>query len=202
MGSVPHTYHPTGAPQATSDLDGERQSEAVTRPEILSGAERRLAVEHWLLTAAEDYARARQEWRTEGVALLRCGGVFGVVRISAEIVRAAAGTEDLATVDRFLARALLGGPVFMDQGLLRYYALVGSGTGRRPEWKRVRDDAEFMGVGHYLGVPAADATSPKMRRYWCVGMDSAGELAPADAVAQLVHAGRFQLVGRERQLGG
>ncbi|MFE9312852.1 hypothetical protein ACFYM5_35375 [Streptomyces sp. NPDC006706] len=172
------------------------------RPEIVSGAERRLAVEHWLLSVAEDIHRARQDWRTEGVALLRCGGVFGVVRISETIVRAAAGSEDTATVDRYLARALLGGPVFMDQENLRYYVLVGTSTGRRPEWERARDDAEFMGSGHYLGVPALDATSPEARMYWCVPMDGPANLASAPAVSQLVGNGRLRLACGEAPSGG
>ncbi|QHA07821.1 hypothetical protein GQF42_35030 [Streptomyces broussonetiae] len=175
----------------------ERQGEHVT-----TGAERSLAIEHWLLMAAEDWGRARREWRTEGVTLLRSGGLFGVVRINAEVVRAAAGAEDVTAVDHFLAQALLGGPVFMDQELLRYYALVGASTGCRLEWTLARDDAEFMGVGHYLGVPALDATTPKVRRYWCVEMDSAGELAPGDAVARLVRVGRSKIARGDRQLGG
>ncbi|MFF4900395.1 hypothetical protein [Streptomyces sp. NPDC001068] len=170
--------------------------------DVTTGAERALAVEHWLLMAADDWGRARQEWRRDGIALLRCGGLFGVVRITAHVVHAAAGSTDHAAVDRYLSDALIGGPVFMDTETLRYYVLVGAMTGCQPEWGRARDDAEFMGHGYYLGVPALDATSPDRRCYWCVEMDSAGDLAPADAVAQLVHTGRFRLARRERQHGG
>ncbi|WP_181803112.1 hypothetical protein [Streptomyces shenzhenensis] len=191
-----------GVPDAAGPDELEQDAGGSVTGHVVTLAERRLAVEHWLLSAAEDRARARQEWSTDGIALLRCGGVFGVVQISAAIVHAAAGSEDPATVQRYLAGALLGGPVFTDQEILRYYAMVGSGTGRRPEWERGRDDAEFMGSGYYVGVPAVDATSPPARRYWCVEMDGAGDLVPADAVSQLVHAGRFKLAGGERQLGG
>jgi hypothetical protein len=127
--------------------------------------------------------------------------VFSVVQISAAIVHAAIGSDEPATVNNYLAQALLG-PVFVDRETLRYYALVGSSTGRRPEWKRGGDDASFMGVGYYLGVPAVDATSLTARTAWCVEMDSPGDLAPADAVSQLVHFGRFRLAGGERHLGG
>ncbi|GHD95936.1 hypothetical protein GCM10010508_62690 [Streptomyces naganishii JCM 4654] len=96
----------------------------------MSGAERRLAVEHWLLMATENRGRARLEW------------------------------------------------------------------------EQARDDAEFLGRGRLLGVPALDATSPDRRSYWCVEMNSAGDLAAADTVAQLVQMGRYRLPGGERLLGG
>ncbi|MER7841648.1 hypothetical protein ABTY98_38630 [Streptomyces sp. NPDC096040] len=167
----------------------------------MSGAERRLAVEHWLLMATEDRDRARREWKTDGVALLRCGGIFGVVRISAALVHAAAGTDVPQDVDAYLYRALLGGPVFADLTTLRYYVLVGHTTGLREEWEQARDDAEFMGRGHFLGVPALNATSPERRHYWCVEMDSAGELAASDAVSQLVQTGRYRLAGDKPRHG-
>ncbi|MFF9091413.1 hypothetical protein ACF1BE_34670 [Streptomyces sp. NPDC014991] len=52
-----------------------------------------------------------------------------------------------------------------------------------------------MGRGHFLGVPALDATSPDHGHYWCVEMDSAADLAASDAVSQLVHTGRYRLAG-------
>ncbi|MEU7407922.1 hypothetical protein AB0B40_01095 [Streptomyces sp. NPDC042638] len=149
----------------------------------MSGAERRLAVEHWLLSAAEGRVRARQEWRTDGVALLRCGGVFSVVQISATVVHAAVCSEEPQAVNDYLARALLS-PAFVDRELLRYYILVGSSAGLRREWSRKGDDAAFMGVGHYLGVPAVDAVDLTARTAWCVEMASLGDLAPADAVSK------------------
>lgn len=165
-------------------------------------AERLLAVEHWLLSAAPDRDRARQEWRQDGVALLRCGSLFGAVRISAEVVHAAAGTDEPAAVDLFLDKALLGGPVFADREKSPYYALVGATAGRRDDWRLTQDDAAFMGVDHFLGVPDLQCTSPDAGRlYWCVEMDSAGELAPADAVSKLVHAGRRRMARGERKPG-
>jgi len=162
--------------------------------QVVTGPERRLAVEHWLLTAAQDRATARQEWRRDGIALLRCGSVFGAIRISAPIVHAAAHTDDLAKVDQYLGKALLGGPVFMDQDGERYYVLVGASTGRFLAWSYPADDAEFLGCSHYLGVPDLASTSPDRRCYWCVEMDSMGDLTVAGAVAQLVHTGRARLV--------
>lgn len=165
---------------------------------VTTRAERALAAEQWLLTAAPDPDRARQEWHFGGVALLRCGSIFGAIRISASLVHAAARIDDLAEVDQYLAKALLGGPVFMDQESGRYYALVGISTGRRPVWKRARDDAEYLGQSHYLGVPALSATDPAHRSYWCVPMDSAGILTVADAVSQLVDTGRDRLANDRR----
>lgn len=167
---------------------------------VVASAERRLAAEHWLLMAATDRTKAREEWRREGRALLRCGGLFGAVRIDAALVHAAAGTDDLAAVDEYLARALLGGPVFMDQLGQRYYALVGITTGMRPAWQRPSDDAEYMGQGHYLGVPEVAATEPTRRCYWCVEMDGPGALVAAGAVSQLVSTGRDRFLKQQRGL--
>ncbi|MET9445669.1 hypothetical protein [Streptomyces cinerochromogenes] len=179
----------------------EQDADGAVAGSVVTLAERRLAVEHWLLSAADDRARARHEWRTDGYALLRCGGILGAVQISAAIVHAAAGCDEPLAVNSYLARALLG-PAFVDRETLRYYALVGSSTGRRTEWNRSGTGAGFMGTGHYLGVPAVHVTSPTARLAWCVGMDSPGDLAPADAVCQLVHTGRYRLAGGERSLGG
>ncbi|KOX03643.1 hypothetical protein ADL04_10635 [Streptomyces sp. NRRL B-3648] len=160
-----------------------------------------MAVEHWLLSATHDRARARQEWRTDGYALLRCGGILSAVRIGAAVVHAAAGCDEPLAVSRYLARALLG-PAFVDRESLRYYVLVGSSTGRRTAWNRLGAGAEFMGAGHYLGVPAVTVTSPTARIAWCVEIGSPGDLAPADAVSQLVLTGRYRLAGGERSAGG
>ncbi|WP_149827549.1 hypothetical protein [Streptomyces tailanensis] len=166
---------------------------------ITTAAGRALAVEHWLLSAADDSSRARSEWRESGVALLRCGTLFGAIRISGEIVYAAAGTEDPYEVDTFLARAMLGGPVFTDTVTRRYYVMVPPSTGSRSEWaRRPGGDAEYLGRSHYLGVPSVHATSPDgPRAYWCVPMDGAGELASAEAVSQLLSVGRYRLACTE-----
>ena len=76
--------------------------------------ERQLAVGHWLLAAAPDIKEARKEWAVDGIALLRCGGIFSAIRVPAEVVHAAAGTEELHQVNAYLSAALMGGPVFVD----------------------------------------------------------------------------------------
>ncbi|MGW4883348.1 hypothetical protein [Streptomyces murinus] len=155
--------------------------------------ERRRDLRHWLLMAATDVGRAQQEWRDEGRALLRCGGLWGAVYVSGAIVYAAAGTDDPAAVDRYLAETLRG-PVFANLSRRRYFVLVPTSTALHPDWKRPRDDAAYMGAGHLLAVPAPDRTDPRQRRYWCVEADRPGTLVAADAVTQLVQIGRDRLV--------
>ncbi|GGJ56397.1 hypothetical protein [Streptomyces brasiliensis] len=168
------------------------------------GAERALSVEHWLLSAAETPGRARAEWEESGRALLRCGGIFSAVRLSARLVYAVTQTTCLADIDNYLARALHGGPVFLDQLTHRYYVLVGASTRYRSEWDQPRcEDAEFIGRGHFLGVPPVQATTPEAGpSYWCVPMDSLGDLTRPDAVTQLLSVGRFQLTSRGERATG
>ncbi|WP_416976399.1 hypothetical protein [Streptomyces sp. T028] len=151
--------------------------------------------------ATEDRDRSRREWQEDGKALLRCGGVSGAVRVRADLVHAAAGTDEPAAVGHYLRRALLGSAVFADLTNQQHYVLVGNTTGLREEWERPRDDAEFMGRGHFLGVPPAGATSADSRCYWAVEMESLGVLADPNAVSQLVRDGR-KAVHRERPLSG
>ncbi len=158
---------------------------------ITSGAERRLAVEHWLLAAAPDRTRTRTEWEERPFAMLPCGGLFAAVRIPALVVQAAAGSADEEQVDAYLGDALMRGPVICDRYAGRYYALVPVSASRR--WDV--PGTVCLGVGSELGVPrpglvAADCT----RVYWSVPMDSAGELCSPSAVSQAVMTGRYRSV--------
>ncbi|MFD9433755.1 hypothetical protein [Streptomyces sp. NPDC060002] len=168
-------------------------------------AERRPAAEHWLLLSADDIATARAEWRNCGVALLHIGVRVGAVGISGTLVHAAAGTDDPARVSAYLGRALLGGPVFFHRSIERYYVLVQGSTGRRPELERAGDDAEFTGSAHYLGVPALDVTTPEAgHTFWSVEFESAGVLASADVLRQLVDCCRLrvaQTISAGRRIG-
>ncbi|MEW2117042.1 hypothetical protein AB0945_17970 [Streptomyces sp. NPDC005474] len=165
---------------------------------VHSRKDREFAVGTWLLAAAQDMKEARTAWeQRNGIALLRCGGIFGAVRLSSDLVRAAAATEKTAEVDAFLGRALHGAPVFMDQFAQWYYVLVPVSTGRRREWRTssLAPKAEFLGSNTFLGVPRPDATEPEgVRSYWCVSMDGPGALAVPDMVSQLVAVGRFRQV--------
>ncbi|MFE9132427.1 hypothetical protein ACFYOF_44700 [Streptomyces sp. NPDC007148] len=170
-----------------------------SEPAVTLGAERALAIEHWLLSAAEDPDRARTDWKKSGRALLRCGTLFAAVRLSARIVYAAAQTACLQDVDSYLARALHGGPAFLDQLTHRYYVLVGASTGCRPQWSARRsEDAELIGRAHFLGIPPVQSTTPGAGpSYWCVPMDSPGDLCAAGAVEQLLAYGRYNLTAQE-----
>jgi len=74
---------------------------------LITGAARRLAAEHWLLSAAPDRKLARAAWEERRYALLPCGVLFAAVRIPSDVVQAAAGSDDQEDVDRFLAEALI-----------------------------------------------------------------------------------------------
>ncbi|MFG2632000.1 hypothetical protein [Streptomyces sp. NPDC048473] len=132
-------------------------------PEVLvhTRRERELAVSHWLLAAAPDMKAARREWEGTGIALLRCGGIFSAIRVPAEEVHAAAGTEDLHQVDAYLSEALMGGPVFVDVTSRRYYVLVPASAALQDVWEsRLVPDAECLGSGCFLGVLTPKATDP------------------------------------------
>ncbi|MGW0824585.1 hypothetical protein [Streptomyces sp. NPDC002845] len=161
---------------------------------VHSRQDREVAVRSWLLTAAQDARQARTQWQESGMALLRCGGLFGAIRISGDLVRTVAGTDSSKKIDAFLADALQGGPVFLDLYAQRYYVLVPVSAGQRYEWAARRGpEAEFLGRGCFLGVPRPECTEPEgVRSYWCVPMDGPGDLAVPDAVFQLLAAARFQ----------
>lgn len=175
-----------------------------TQPGVLvhTTADRHLAAGHWLLAAAEDTRRARNEWADSGIALLRCGTLFTAVRFSAGLVHAAAGAEEPRAVDAYLAEALMGGPVFVDRRWWLYYALVPASSARLPQWERPAPDAECLGRNSYLGVPDPVRTDPDAgSSYWCVPMGGPGLLGNPDAVAQLLAYGRHRLAATERQAG-
>lgn len=182
--------------------EGELVRLVVAGPQadVTSRAERQLAVSHWLLAAAQDMNEARKEWAVGGIALLRCGGIFSAIRVPAEVVHAAAGTDELHQVNAYLSAALMGGPVFVDVASRRYYALVPGSAARQDAWKsRLVPEAECLGSGCFLGVPTPGATAPsEARSYWCVPMDSPGELCAPQAVSQLVMTGRYQRAVAER----
>jgi hypothetical protein len=173
---------------ARTDEDGEMTPNDFVR--------QRRAVADWLSAAASDRQRAHEEWRKQGIALLQCGLLFSAVRISADLVWAAAGSTDAETVARFLAGRLRGG-VFAHPAGRRYYALVGTDAGRH--WRE--PDAEVVGAGTYLGVPAVDRTAAGTAAFWVVPVVQPGALCAARDVAELVAAGRAALV-RSPSSGG
>lgn len=174
----------------TNELD----TTAVEGAAVVTMRERHLAVSHWLLQAAEDVHAARAMWEdaTSGIALLRCGGLIGAVRIPGRLVWAALGTRELEEVDARLVSWFYGGAVFMDLHSALYYALVPGSTYRRWEGAEFQDVA-CLGADSYVGVPAPHLTEPRGRAYWCVSPDGPGELCDVAEVWQLLHRGRAVL---------
>lgn len=164
---------------------------------IHPASDRRLATEHWLLSTLPENrrARARLEWREQGVAMLPLGTLFSAVRIPGNIVHAAAGHHSPTQATRFLTETI-DGPVICDPRGHRYYALVPASTPRT--WRRRLDDlrtrdVDVLGHGTLLGVPPLDRTEfdpLTAASYWAVPMESAGVLCRSLVVGRLVGAGR------------
>ncbi|WP_223283875.1 hypothetical protein [Streptomyces sp. FBKL.4005] len=184
-----------GAPpqEAAEQHEGAGHSE----PRVVTRQEREAAVRSWLLLSAASASTSQTEWNREGIALLRCGALFGAVRMTADLVHAAAGSHEPGEVAGFLTAALFGGPTFFDQHSARYYALVPASTAARTEWREKRHSpaAESLGVGSYVGVPRPDLNGPHDGHfsYWCVPMHGPGDLCDPEAVSQLVAHGRHRL---------
>ncbi|MFB7496112.1 hypothetical protein ACFC09_15695 [Streptomyces sp. NPDC056161] len=170
-------------------MNGEAEHFGPAGSAVVTGNERRLAVSHWLLSAALDRKEAQAQWDEHGVALLACGGILSAIRIPAHLVWAAAGTENLEEVDRFLCRFFDGGAVFIDLHACLYYALV-PGTAFW-KWSALEfPGMEFLGQDTFLGVPSPGLTERRGRGYWCVPMDSPGDLTYPDEVADLARRAR------------
>src|SRR5690606_1944981 len=121
---------------------------------VVTRAERDQAVTDWLLAAAQDLYRARGEWESIGVTMLRCGGIFTVVAVPADIVHTAAGTVEPDAVDAYLCEALHGGPVFIGASGRHYCALVPVSTACR--WKS--REAVCHAAGTFVRVPRPGRT--------------------------------------------
>ncbi|MGW1951277.1 hypothetical protein ACWCPI_00715 [Streptomyces sp. NPDC001920] len=186
----------------------DRSQQALRPVQIAPGvlvhptADRRLAVEHWLLADlnAQGRDRARVEWRQFGVAMLPLGVRFSAVRLPGDLVLAAACSSwNPAEVDQFLAEALDGGPVVCDPRHHRYYALVPGSMPRT--WRQAAEDwremdVDCLGSGTILGIPPLyrDEFNPTaVASYWSVPMPSAATLCKPLSVARLIAAGRHQM---------
>ncbi|MEJ8654693.1 hypothetical protein WKI65_43345 [Streptomyces sp. MS1.AVA.3] len=157
---------------------------------VTKRSERELAVEHWLLSAAEDRRQARGDWSATGIAFLRCGGIFSAVSIPTALVQAAASSQERARLDAYLTGALLGGPVIASTAAGLHYALVPPSTARN--WSV--PETECLAPGASLAVPAADRDA--YGTYWSVPMDSPGDLCVPAAVAQMALYGVYRQLER------
>ncbi|MGW7790592.1 hypothetical protein [Streptomyces tricolor] len=192
----PHTV-PTGAGWRPAVEQHEYAGHS--EPRVVTRQEREAAVRSWLLLSAASASTSQTEWERDGIALLRCGALFSAVRMSAELVHAAAGSHEPGEVAGFLTAVLFGGPAFFDQHSARYYALVPASTAARKEWREKRHspaaDGLGLGLGSYVGVPRPGLNGPHDGHfsYWCVPMHGPGDLCDPEAVSQLVSHGRHRL---------
>lgn len=140
----------------------------------------------WLVRAADDPKQARSEWAERDVTLLRCGKVFGVVRIPAELVHAGMGGPDF-TADEL--RFHIGGPVIHDTPEGPYWALIFAHAGM--VWDE-GDDVPSLGDNHYLGVPALNRLAPP-GPHWVVAPRFDGDVCRPETVRRFIAYGRKQL---------
>ncbi|MGI3198458.1 hypothetical protein ACRJ4B_15875 [Streptomyces sp. GTA36] len=167
-------------------------------------ADRRLAMEHWLLSTRPDPRQARLEWAEHGAALLPLGTLFSAVRIPAALVQALVGSTERETLDAFLGEAL-DGPVIADPRFETYHALVPASVpvtwrGAADDWRT--QDVEVLGRGTYLGVPRLASNrfrSYEAGLYWAVPMSSPAMLCAPLTVARLIAAGAHRLAELEAQ---
>ncbi|MEV0185153.1 hypothetical protein AB0I54_38615 [Streptomyces sp. NPDC050625] len=161
-----------------------------------TGADRRLATQHWLLSTLPAFRRerARMEWQEHGVTLLPLGTLFAAVRLPGPLVQAAAASTTPADIDAVLGEALQGAPVICDRYRSRYYILVPASLPRRwqqavEDWRAA--DVAVFGKATHLGVPRLDADRERMdlESYWSVPMDSPAMLCAPLLVARLIAAG-------------
>lgn len=167
-------------------------------PVVHTQADRDLASAQWLLSAvpAVQERRARQEWASDGVALLRCGVLFSAVRIPARYLHAAAGADDASAVAAHVADVLHGGPVFCDSNAWWYYALTPPSAAAR-RWRI--PGVTCLGKDSYLGVPALGRKSRTRysRVHWVVPMGGPGILCEPQAVLILAAKGHYHASAEE-----
>ncbi len=147
-------------------------------------------ISEWLARAHPVPAQARAEWSNQGVALLPLGGRFAAVRMRADMVYAAVGSDDPDKAAAAMAE-LLAGPVIHDYRSTgaTYYALIQAHAGM--VWAH-EEVAPCLGQGTYLGVPRIDRCEPP-GTYWTVRPRYDGNLCRPCSVALLVQAGHERL---------
>ncbi|MFD9791300.1 DUF6415 family natural product biosynthesis protein [Streptomyces sp. NPDC059070] len=172
---------------------------------------RTTAITDWLASAHPAPATARGQWTMDGLAMLPTGRAFDTVRISAEIVHAAAQSGDSDAVAAYLAH-MVDGPVIHDAyaASVSYYVLVPLGSCSHlntPDAQRLAPDTTW------LGVPAVHRTErpgpywicpPRRREDYCVpaGVDGVIRLGRRRAAApQLTGPIRPDLARIARECG-
>ncbi|MEV5488645.1 hypothetical protein AB0L47_11655 [Streptomyces bobili] len=149
------------------------------------------AIVGWLARAHPAPDRARMDWAAQGVALLPLGVHFAAVRVAADLVHSAVGSNDADEVAVGLGE-LLGGSIIYDRRASggTYYALIQGHAGL--VWA-YGDFAPCLGHGSYLGVPRLDHQQPP-GTYWVVPPRYEGDLCAPRSIVALVRRGRSRLV--------
>lgn len=137
----------------------------------------------WLARAADDPQQAHDQWKTQGVALLRCGRRFAAVRIPADLVHAALGTDEAPAIAASLPFDL-GGPVILDRAY--YYALIFGHSGMT--WDE-GDDTPCLGSDTYLGVPRLDRMAPP-GAHWVIVPRFDGDVCRPSTVRRFIARAR------------
>ncbi|CAM5650021.1 hypothetical protein SFUMM280S_07289 [Streptomyces fumanus] len=141
-------------PEDRHDFSAPRPVEAEPGALVHTTADRRLAIEQWLLSTHPSPRHARAEWIRHGVLVLPLGSLFSAIRVPGRLIQALAAST-ASDVDAFLADALDGAPVICDMQGPRYYLLVPASVPRT--WHDAADDwpaawiragAEFFDAVH------------------------------------------------------
>ncbi|GHE72778.1 hypothetical protein GCM10018785_46220 [Streptomyces longispororuber] len=137
----------------------------------MTTAENRRRIGDWLARADPDPDNVWAQWRQHGVALIPLGRRFDAVRVSAERVHAAVGSDQVRAVADVLG-AWLAGPVLRDlrSSLGPYYVLIAPGAA----WDGVE---ERLSTDTYLGVPRPG--HPTVLTRWIVEPRTPGRLCDA-----------------------
>lgn len=163
---------------------------------VHTAAERRLAVEHWLLASLDGPKRdrARMEWQEYQVAMMPLGVRFCAVRVPERLVYRAVRTDDARMAAEYLAAALDDSPVIHDPRHRRYYFLAPASMPER--WRNAASPwalsgVEFLGREAMMGIPRADCLTLNPQAwatYWAVPMPSAGLLCDPATIAKFIAA--------------
>ncbi|MGP9017776.1 hypothetical protein ACT1U9_05120 [Streptomyces sp. BR1] len=148
------------------------------------------AISDWLASAHPTPSTAWAEWQEGGIAMLPTGRAFDAVRVSAEIIHAAAGSRDPRFVGAYLSN-VMDGPVIHDayDVRVRYYAMVPLGSCAR----HLTPDALLLTPrSTWLGVPAVHRTA-RPGAYWINPPVYQEYLCAPDGVDEVIALGRRNL---------
>ncbi|MGC4947680.1 hypothetical protein ACLQ2N_15980 [Streptomyces sp. DT224] len=155
--------------------------------------DRELAAGHWLLSAAPNLRKSREDWQVKGSTWLRPGVLFGAIVIRASFVHRALDVDSPTQCRRSLAEHLEGGPVFYSPEHFRregsYTVLVTASTAMA--WRSRGSVAHNYGA--LLQVPGPRVTEPLDDGcpWWVVPLEGPALLCRARPLAALVTAGRL-----------